>query len=94
MGKEEEEALPRAEQLLPDSKKYPPRVDRRKKEKKKRTENFVLHLENASRWPTEIYVVGNDQFNMRMRKEKKRRRLGNGWWRRPAGERSRFRMNE
>jgi hypothetical protein len=31
---------------------------------------------------------------MRMRKEKKRRRLGNGWWRRPAGERSRFRMNE
>jgi hypothetical protein len=32
-----------------------------------------LHLENASRWPTEIYVVGNDQFNMRMRKEKKKK---------------------
>lgn len=42
MGKEEEEGpLPRAEQLLPDSKKYPPhRVDRRWKEKKKRTEKF------------------------------------------------------
>lgn len=44
MGKEEEEGpLPRAEQLLPDSKKYPPhRVDRRWKEKKKRTEKFRL----------------------------------------------------
>lgn len=95
MGKDEEEGpLPRAEQLLADSKKYPHRVDRRWKEKKKRTEKFRLafwrtHHVGQLRSTSSVMISSICGWE-----KKKRRRLGNGWWRRPAGERGRFRMNE
>lgn len=69
-------AAPWAEQLKPDSKNIPPpRVDRRKKEKNETNGKFRFAFREGgdTHHVGQLrYVVGNDQFNMRMREKKRK----------------------